>query len=268
VQVSASAFSLFTPERPALANSEVDERREGLQVRATVDLWRDGSGGTYGQLELGANRSDVMLEGSTEPKQRLTVFDASAFIGGSSQGTPGSERWETAVTLALGRATTAQDGFVKLQQQAAYNRFVGSFDRWDMRARIAGVTSDTPQSEWSTFGGEDSVRGYRIEAAAARRTWVLQNEFWTPLSFLARDNEELARTLRRSVALALFVDVGGLSKGTAPDGTRAGVGAGLRMTLNDAFVLRLDWARPVGSTNGLGERENRFYLTFTTFRVL
>jgi hypothetical protein len=268
VQVSASAYSLFTPERPAAANVVTDERREGIQARATIDLWRDGGGGIYGQLELGANRDDVVQEGSTAPKQRLTVADASVFVGGAAQGTPRSERWESGATLAVGHSSTASRNFAKLQIQAAYNQFVRSFERWDMRARLSGVTSDTPQSEWPTFGGDDSVRGYKVEAAAARRTWILQNEYWTPLSFLARSNEDLARTLRRSVALALFADIGGLSSGTAQDGTRAGVGAGLRVTLSDAFVLRLDWARPIGSTRGLGDRDNRFYLTFTTFRTL
>lgn len=268
VQVSAGGYSLFLPERPVAANSVTDERREGIQARATIDLWRDGGAGTYGQLELGANRGNVVQEDSTVRRQRLTVVDFGAFVGGAAQGTPRSERWETSATLALGHASTGSSNFVKLQLGAAYNQFLRSFERLDMRARVSGVTRDTPQPEWSTFGGEDSVRGYKVEAAAARHTWILQTEYWTPLSFLARDNEDLARTLRRSVALALFADIGGLSSGTAPDGTRAGVGAGLRVTLSDAFVLRLDWARPIGSTRGLGDRENRFYLTFTTFRTL
>ena len=33
VQFSASAYSLFTPERPAAANAVTDERREGIQAR-------------------------------------------------------------------------------------------------------------------------------------------------------------------------------------------------------------------------------------------
>lgn len=267
LQVSADAFSRFTPQRPTPEGGVSDERREGLQARAVVDLWRDRDS-TWGQLELGATQSDVALEDGRTPKQRLTVLDIDIFAGGSAQGTPRSQRWEGGALLALGRATTAPDGFAKLQLQAAYNQFLRSFERWDLRARLAGATNDTPRSEWPTFGGEDSVRGYRVEAAAARGTWSLQNEFWTPLSFLAGDNVELARTLRRSAALALFADVGGLSSGTAPDGARFGLGAGLRVTLSEAFVLRLDWARPVGSTRGLGERENRLYLSFTTFRAL
>lgn len=279
VQFTAEAYSDFNPDRAALG-SDADERREGADLHATIDLWRDRAG-SFGQIDLSASRYAVKPATSQAQaaqslqKTQVSALELGFFYARAWDGTPGSARLEFGGAIARGQASDPERGFSKTSVDASYRRFVGPFTRWDLRAHARRVGADAPRTEWPAFGGDESVRGYRADAAVAQSTWVLQNEYWLPLSALAGRNEALAHTLRRSAALALFADIGGLAQASAlPSGLKAGIGAGLRLALSDAFVLRLDWARAVGpdvagpAYSGLAGHAGRFYLTVTSNRSL
>jgi hypothetical protein len=267
VQLGVNAFSDFNPDRAALG-TDVDERRQGVDLRATVDLWRDRAG-SFAQLDIGATSNQVELSGSEKQKSRVTLLEVGLFHARALDGSPSSPRHEFGVWLAQGRAGDPARTFSKATLDASYSRFVGAFTRWDLRAHARHAGAAAPLTERPTFGGDETVRGFRADAGVGRTTWALQNEYWMPLSALAGENESLARTLRRSTALALFVDVGRITGPVGlPSGNKAGLGAGLRLTLSDAFVLRFDWARAAGRDANAAARSGYVYLTVTSRRVL
>lgn len=269
VQLTARAFSNYDPDRTSLAPG-ADERSNGGEIRATVDLWRDWSG-TFGQLGLNASYRDIDLtsQDASPYKTRISLLDVNFIFAKSSYGTPASHHLDFSASVAVGQSSNPRETFGKLGFDLAYNRFVGAFARWDVRANAHLIGANAPQVEWPVFGGEDSVRGYRLDSAVAHSTWVIQNEFWIPVDGLVSNNEALARTLRRSVAIAVFADVGGLrDSSNALSGTNFGAGAGLRYRLNDSLMLRLDWARAVGGNSGLASPSGYFYFTVTSARLL
>ena len=271
MQLTARAFSDFDPERTPLA-AGTDERRTGAEIRATIDLWRD-RGGSFGQLELGAGGREIEITGtaaaSPASRTRVTQLDLGLTVAAASDGTPASARFEGGASVARGRASDAPDAYTRLDVDFARHRFLGAFTRWDLRAHLRHLEGEAPLSEWPVFGGEESVRGYPADAAVARSTWVIQNEYWMPLSALAGDAGAWSRTLRRSAAFAVLADVGGLHRSASPlAGRKLGLGAGLRLTLNDALVLRLDWAHAVGADAGSAGRSGRLYLSVSSRRAL
>jgi hypothetical protein len=123
-----------------------------------------------------------------------------------------------------------------------------SFDRWEYDAggRFENAFGNSPIFELPSFGGEDTVRGFRADDAIGRRLWAGQNELW--------------RALPRWSWLkaAAFSDVGGAYQtvGSSP-GLRAGLGTGLRVDVRLA-VLKFDWAYGFGRAATGGSR-GKFY---------
>lgn len=130
-----------------------------------------------------------------------------------------------------------------------------SFDHWeyDLSGRFENAFGNPPLFELPSFGGEDTVRGFRADDAIGRRLWASQNELWRPLPRLPL--LKLATTLK----LATFFDVGGAYQtiGSAP-GRREGLGAGLRLDLRVA-VLKLDWAYGFGAAATGGSRGKVYF---------
>jgi hypothetical protein len=265
VQLTARAYSAFDPSR-GIDETRPDERREGAEVRATVDLWRDVAG-TFGQAELGLSRTDIELKsaGAATQSSRVTLADAALVVVRSREGTPASPHHEAVITLARGRADG--HGFNKAGLDWSMHRFVGAFERWDLRVHVHAVSAGTPPAEYISFGGEDTVRGYRSDRTAARRVWAVQNEYWMPLRW-PFGSESLERTLRRKLAVAALIDVGDVRESlTSFSGRKTGVGLGLRYNHEDALTMRLDVAHPVGSEIG-ADRRMRLYFTVSTRRIL
>jgi hypothetical protein len=268
VQMSVRAFSDFDPNRASVA-AGADERRSGAEIRATVDLWRDRRG-SWGQVGLGASRSDIELAhaAGNPAKTRIRLADLALTLVKAWDGTPSSRRIEVGASVARGRVSELSDAFTRYGLDLSHHQFVGAFTRVDLRAHAQRIAGAAPRTEWPVFGGEDSVRGYPADAAVARSTWVLQSEYWMPLPWPARGPDGMATLLRRSVALAVFADVGGLSRSAGSlTGHKLGVGAGVRLSLKDGLTLRVDWARAVGESAEVG-RSGRLYLTVSSARTL
>lgn len=130
-----------------------------------------------------------------------------------------------------------------------------TFDHWeyDLSGRFENAFGGLPLFELPSFGGENTVRGFRADDAIGRRLWAGQNELWLPLPRLS------------PLKLATFFDVGGAYQtvGSAP-GLREGLGAGLRLDLRLA-VLKFDWAYGFGSAATGGSRGKvYFHVEFPT----
>lgn len=159
--------------------------------------------------------------------------------------------------------------FTLVKADIAHQQFVGAFARWDLRVNTSIASSTTPASESPKFGGEDSVRGYAADSSLARRTWTVQNEYWFLPPGVENSESGFAATLRKTAAMAVFVDLGELQG--APlraEGRKLGVGVGVRLVFNDFVTLRLDQAHPVKERDPAFDRKGKWYLTVTTRRQL
>jgi hypothetical protein len=265
LQVSLRGFSDFTPDRRLSSGSNNDERRTGGEARGTLDLWRDLDG-HWAQLEVGASwrESKTEHDGHTIDRTDITLFDIGLHYVKSWDGTPASGRLEVDPLLTLGYANAE---YAKPAIDAHYHQFVGEFIQWEARANaITTIGGDVPQVELPTFGGEASVRGYRVDAGLARTVWAVQNEAWFPVRLDLRLPGALSSFLRRNVAVAVFGDVGGLvDSQDSFKGVKGGAGVGLRLVWQDFLTLRLDWAHAIGDQDR-APRDGAVYFTVTTRR--
>lgn len=124
-----------------------------------------------------------------------------------------------------------------------------TFDRWeyDLSGRFENAFGSPPIFELPSFGGDDTVRGFRADDAIGHRLWASQNELWRPVPRLS------------PLKLATFFDVGGSYQtvGSLP-GVREGLGAGLRLDLRLA-VLKFDWAYDFGPAATGGSRGKVYF---------
>jgi hypothetical protein len=123
-----------------------------------------------------------------------------------------------------------------------------AFDNWeyDLSGRFENAAGHPPIFELPSFGGADTVRGFRADDAIGRTLWATQPELWLPIPRFP------------ALKLATFIDLGGAYQtiGSYP-GLRAGPGIGLRLDLRVA-VLKLDWAYGLGQAATGGSR-GKFY---------
>lgn len=264
LQLAAAVTRTPLPDRP-IDSGRGDEQRDGAELAATLDLWRDRAG-TFGQGRLALTRARITPAGADQALPEVTTL-----------------RWETTVvaqrrlsaaaptsegTLTLGRGRAAGTGFGLAGLELRHQRFVGAFDRVDVHGVASAVGRAAPRSEWLPFGGEDTVRGWRNETVLARRSMALQLEYWTRLPWMPSSGA-LERVFRRELALALFTDIGRAEPpaGAADEARRtfAGAGVGLRYTAAAAtpVTMKLDLARPlsVGGMPADGERKLRLHFS-------
>jgi hypothetical protein len=124
-----------------------------------------------------------------------------------------------------------------------------SFDHWeyDLSGRFENALGNPPIFELPSFGGADTVRGFRADDATGRRLWSTQSELWWHV---------LPRL--PPLKIATFVDLGGAYQTTGSyAGLREGLGSGLRLDLRVA-VLKFDWAYGFGNAATGGSR-GKFY---------
>ncbi len=124
-----------------------------------------------------------------------------------------------------------------------------TFDDWeyDLSGRFENAAGDPPIFELPSFGGADTVRGFRADDAIGRRLWSSQNELWWHVT------QHLP-----PLKIATFFDLGGAYQTTGSHaGLRAGPGTGLRLDLRVA-VLKFDWAYGFGQAATGGSR-GKFY---------
>lgn len=258
IQWTARGYTNHDPDI-GTGTSFVDEQREGAEFRVTADLWRDMHD-TSGQLELRLRREHVKFRQGIEG-HRIVAADASLTLVRSVDGTASSPRQELNLDITQGHSggTSFTKGGVKF----AARQYAGAFTQWDVRAKAQAASSNTPQSEWIRFGGEESVRGYRSDRTTAKHAWSVQSEYWLPISWTSAP-AQLASTLRKT-SLAAFADVGFVNRSSTEfSGHKYGAGLGLRFQPVRSAVIRLDLARPLGHVPE-HDRRTRVYFTVSSF---
>lgn len=251
LQLRIAGFSDFEPDR-FLAGEEVDERRTGGSIEASIDLLRNLQG-----LELRLDLVGSFLRSSLEQQkhtfehENLSTVDLGLLHLKRWDGTPGSARIEFQPLVRLGYGDQEGVWYFKPSLRATYHRFVSSFLQWECNAGFAWASEDTPSVELPSFGGESSVRGYRKDAGVGRVSWAVQNELWVPVRFPLGLPlpEEFDKIVRRNLAVAAFFDLGGIHQSTDGfSGVKTGGGMGLRFVCGD-LTLRLDWAHAIDETD-------------------
>jgi len=149
--------------------------------------------------------------------------------------------WRTAVNARMIINNRFQDCIVTANAHRAFHHW-----EWDESARFENALGYPPIFELPSFGGADTVRGFRADDALGRRLWAAQSEIWRSFPRVA------------PLKLATFLDAGGAYQtvGSEP-GARTGLGTGLRLDLRVA-VLKLDWAYGFGPAATGGSR-GKFY---------
>lgn len=243
LQVSGKVFSRFTPERAVQAGKPV-ERRQGAELRGLLDLFRDHGG--FAQADFGGSRSRITLKtAASELVTTASLLDLNITLAQSRPWTPANWRAEMVTGLARGRA----DGrdYERYTVEAVTETMLGALDRATVRLKWGRLTGAPPLAEHLSFGGPDSVRGYRQDSITGRRVYSAQLEYSRPMPWTPSD-PELSQLLRRKLALAVFADLGAVQGSpTHADGRRYATGLGLRFRYDEGITLRLDAAWPIGS---------------------
>jgi hemolysin activation/secretion protein len=100
--------------------------------------------------------------------------------------------------------------------------------------------------ELLSFGGADTVRGFRKDALLGRRLWAVQNELWFTLPGRASHNS-FWRAIATRGQLATLYDFGGIHQvRDGRPGTRQGAGGGLRIQIQRAVFMKIDYAYGFG----------------------
>jgi hemolysin activation/secretion protein len=267
LQLTIVGFSDFEPDR-LLAGQEVDERRTGGSIEASVDLLRDLQGHWLRFDLVGSfRRSSLEQKKDTFQHENLSTLDVGLLHFKRWEGTPGSARLDFQPTVRLGYGNQEGVWFFKPSFQGTYHRFISAFLQWECNAAFTWASADTPSVELPSLGGESSVRGYRKDAGVGRISWAVQNELWIPVRIRLGLPEEWDKIVRRNLAVAAFADLGGVHQSIDGfSGVKAGVGLGLRFVYGD-LTLRLDWAHALDEPNHQ-RGGSMFYFTVTAFQGL
>jgi hypothetical protein len=242
--VSLQGASDYTPGVPDGA-VRADERRSGGGVTATLELFRD-LGGQALRLSGAFGYEDVSLDApagapaDTEEHISHMTLGASYAFASDALNVP-AVSLEPSLTAAWGGGSTPTNW--KGSLSGVVHDAFESFFEFDARLAVDWASGRTPLTELPRLGGEESLRGLRPDAAAAKFAWSAQNEIWIPLRFTDRFGPAVDTPLRNGLKLAAFVDVGGVSDNLQGlPSFNAGVGLGLRYKLQQNAALRLDWA--------------------------
>jgi hypothetical protein len=239
---------------------ETDERRTGGAFRAELELLTDPALLT---LSFGGKRETIEITQNekTAAKQNLTIFQTGAVFVVASK----NVLWRRVVQLepalrfdpGLG---AGQKSFAVFSLTGLFHQYLPGRRDFIINGRVDVASKQTPLFEQPFLGGEDSVRGFRIDDAIGLRQWVLQHEFQFPVPYMKPESSGLPAMLRSQVQLAAFFDVGGMYRTTgSPAGTRFGPGLGVRFN-RGPHVLKFDWAYGIGD-GAQGRGHGRFYFS-------
>jgi hypothetical protein len=266
LSLSARASATRTLRR-YLNGAKLDETRTGPSGRAELEVFRDRGGSLlrlYGELQ----HTTVGLTGVggvDKGKANLNVVEAGGlyWYHAADKELPTWILARPVVRAGTGLSQTEPvyaTGRVDAQIWQAYRHGLGSFV-----ALHGGVaTQGTPVFEALSFGGSESVRGFRTDDAIARRTWSVQAEARLPFPVRRPADGKGVASMLSQLKLAPLFDIGGAYQtiGSEP-GTRSGVGLGLRLKIS--FVeFGLDWAYATLGHAATGGSRGKFYFSIKT----
>ena len=247
VAFSANGGSDFTLNR-LLGLSAADERRTGGTARLEGELLRNFHGSQV-LLFTEARHVTVALSNSAGSlgTTNLNMLDVGASISWAQPGVtyPWSIRIEPRIRQGLGLSAT-ETHFTKFESTGNFHWVsLGPFE-FDLSGHAAVASHTTPVVELPSFGGADTVRGFRRDDLLARQFWALQPEIWMGIPGTRFALSGPGAFLRRNARIAVFSDFGDVMGTLAgPAGFKGGPGIGLRF-LQSPVVLQFDWARPIG----------------------
>jgi Omp85 superfamily domain len=245
--------------RRQFGDQQADERRTGGVGRAELELTR-GRGGRLAKLLIEGRRTSVELSNGVNDRTDLTTIEVGGmfFVDLLERAYPYRVKLEPFVRIGM-----SGESFTRLGMRGNYHQSTLGPVEFDLSGSLGWTSSQTPLVEWLSFGGAEGVRGFRQDDVVARGVWSVQPEVWVPLPGAGNATAGPGLWLHRSVRLAFFSDVGGARNTLgAFAGSKAGLGAGVRMTSGPA-VLKLDWARPFG-TAATDARGGRVYFSVST----
>ena len=250
LSISVSGDSDFQANR-LVDNVRTDERRSGGRISAQLELLRNENA-NWLRIDAALEHQEIQLQELSLAERRTGVSRAS--IGLSYSWSPelrlGAPVLEITPSIDFMRSTHNQSFAAKPSISLGYHRGLPSFFEVSSRANVTFASAGTPATELPRFGGEDSVRGFRYEAASGRFTWTVRSELWIPLRFVRHWGETVDVLLRRDLKVAVFIDIGGVEKSLQPVSIfEAAAGVGLRYRVQDQAALQLDWAVPVTNRN-------------------
>ena len=254
-----------------LGGTETNERRSGASVRAVLPLSSPANRKQFDLMLEGKRQTVALIRNErTFVKQNLTTLDLGArFFWDNRRGLrPASFEIKPQVRFGLGLSSN-ELAFTSFNLSTAFHSEMNRLFDFDLKGRFQLASSRTPIIEQPSFGGEDTVRGFRRDDAIGRVLWSLQPELWlrvrglisSPYDPATGDVNGLKKFMRDNLSLALFYDVGGVHRTTnSLPGIRSGPGIGIRFSYQRIAVFKLDWAYGIG--NGLnGKGRGRFYFT-------
>jgi len=266
--LTSRAFSTFTSLR-TFEGIDTSERRTGVGLAATARQegafrwsYRQQADATFARLHLNP------LEG---PGRFQDLTTLSLGVGADRVAFRGLLARDLALTARLrggwlhGPHATP---FATIRLNARWHRPLSATTAYSAEALGAWATASTPTFERPSFGGNETVRGFRADAFIGRSVAGVQQEVWVPVPGGTLWGRRTRNVLTQHIRLAAFADVGmvgGASADTAAT-LRAGTGLGVRIRMG-GFTLRADWAHRVSDLRD-GRWSGGFFLTFRPDRAL
>jgi hypothetical protein len=241
---------------------KLDERRSGGKVHLELEMLRDPMGHSLVFYAEAADQAvKLNQDSSTVHSDHLTTIQLGAPYTWSRMDAAAPYRFRCEPRWKRGIASAGW--YSRFEVAAQFHQESVGRLVFEVNARFADATRSTPVYELPSFGGVDSVRGFRADDLLARRVWSAQPELWLPLPGVADSMSSAGRLLARA-RLATFVDAGGAYQTRhGATGWRGGPGIGLRIPLGPA-TLRADWAHPIGGAITQGPSYGRFYFSLSS----
>src|SRR5262249_35794149 len=136
------------------------------------------------KLSVEGRRATVELleKGTTASKVNLTTVDFGAqfLLDRSGQSYPRRLRIEPVLRRGLGESAT-ENPYTRFSITGNYHQQMLGATEFDVTVTGGVASSRTPVIELLSYGGTETVRGFRRDDVLGRRLWSVQPEMWMPL---------------------------------------------------------------------------------------
>ncbi|MCI0338018.1 MAG: BamA/TamA family outer membrane protein [Acidobacteria bacterium] len=249
-----------------------NERRTGVMLRAVLPILGPAETRQFDLMAV-VRRQTVTLtrEEKTVDKLNLTTIELGARFFSDKRSGDRPAHLELTSLLKLGLGAAAKEPVYSiLNLGGTYHIGASRLFEFNVKGLASIASNRTPVVELPSFGGSETVRGFRKDDALGRRLWSVQPEIrlrarglLAPAFVPATGGQEkLRKMVRDSLALAFFSDIGGVYRTfRSPPGVRYGPGLGIRFKFAKQATLRLDWAYGIGDGVS-GKGRGRFYFSF------
>lgn len=261
-------FSTFTSLR-TFEGTNTSERRTGVGLAAAAR--QEGTFQWSYQQQADATFARLHLNPFEGPGRFQDLTTLSLGVGADRVAFRGLLTRDLALSARLrGGWLHGPDAtpFATVRVNARWHRPLSAMTAYSVEALGAWATASTPTFERPSFGGNETVRGFRADAFIGRTVAGVQQEVWVPVPGATLLGRRMRNVLTQHLRLAVFGDAGVVGGASADTGTtlRAGTGLGVRIRMG-GFTLRADWAHQVSDLRD-GRWGGGFFLTFRPDRAL